>query len=87
MQIRETKSPLSPVFILRQAEQTKQKGRDISALVEINTPPKLTAVLTLSKLAHRQRLKRGLVGVGGLEVRGRQRLALTSVCHLYDSTP
>ena len=36
-------------------------------------------VLTLSKLAHRQDPKRSHVGVGGLEVRGRQRLALTSV--------
>ena len=34
-------------------------------------------VLDLSKLAHRESLKRSHVGVGGLEVRGRQRLALT----------
>ena len=35
----------------------------------------------LSNLAHRESLKRSLVGVGGLEVRGRQRLTLTSVRH------
>ena len=35
--------------------------------------------LDLSELTHRESLKRSLVGVGGLEVRGRQRLALTLV--------
>ena len=44
-----------------------------------NTPPKPK---NMSKLTHRESLKRSLVGVGGLEVRGRQRLALTSVCYL-----
>ena len=34
-------------------------------------------VSDLSKLAHREDLKGSLIGVGGLEVRGRQRLALT----------
>ena len=49
----------------------------------INTPPKPAVdVLDLSKLTHREGLKRSLVGVGGLEVRGRQCLALTSACYL-----
>ena len=39
-------------------------------------------VSDLSKLAHRQGLKRSLVGIGGLEVRERQRLALPLVCYL-----
>ena len=38
--------------------------------------------LNLSKLTHLQSFKRSLVGVGGLEVRGRQCLTLTSVRHL-----
>ena len=36
----------------------------------------------LSKLTHRESLKRSFVGVGGLEVRERQRLALTLMCYL-----
>ena len=51
-----------------------------------NAPPKTpllifnykTKVSDPSKLAYLQSLKRSLVGVGGLEVRGRQCLALTS---------
>ena len=39
-------------------------------------------VFDLSELTHLQNLKRSLVGVGGLEVRVRQCLALTSACYL-----
>ena len=41
-----------------------------------------TLVFDLSKLAHLQGPKRSFVGVGGLEVRVRQSLALTLMCHL-----
>ena len=55
--------------------------REAEASQRINTPPKPDKashyVLNLSKLAHREGLKRSLVGVGGLEVRGRQCLTLT----------
>ena len=40
---------------------------------------RLAIVLNLSNLTHRESLKRSLVGVGGLEVRERQCLALTLV--------
>ena len=66
-----------------------ENKREAEASRKFNTPPKhqsppkLTQLLfALSKLAHRQSLKRSLVGVGGLEVRGRQCLALTSACYL-----
>ena len=60
-----------------------ENKREAEASHKLNTPPKLTQLLfALSKLAHRQSLKRSLVGVGGLEVRGRQCLALTSACYL-----
>ena len=53
--------------------------------MKINPPPKpnfVSAFFDLSELAHRQGLKRSLVGVGGLKVRGQQRLTLTLVRYL-----
>ena len=40
----------------------------------LNIPPKLN-IFDLSELTHRKGPKRSLVGIGGLEVRGRQCVA------------
>ena len=48
---------------------------------------RLAIVLNLSKLTHRESLNRSLVGVGGLEVRVRQCLALTLVRYLMIARP
>ena len=63
-----------------------ENKREAEAPLKFDTPPKQSKakprVFDPSKLTHRQSLKRSLVGVGGLEVRGRQRLTLTLMCHL-----
>ena len=65
---------------------TTARGVDLSELTHLQSQlwqiSLSRVVLDLSKLTHRQGLKRSFVGVGGLEGRGRQCLALTLACYL-----
>ena len=86
--------PLGRNCTRKKTEKYKKAEGATSPWTTFNTPPKRVEAGAIGPNSFRpvkfnapSRSKRSLVGVGGLEVRVRQRLALTSVCYFIIAHP